>query len=180
MSSRLPGMLLTVAVVAAWPAAAEALPARGADLPAVEVDDVGQGRMRPLPDRRPLLVLYEDKEAQKQNPRARATMSRINARAANRARYEFVAVADVEAWNWWPARGHVLADLKAIAKRENTPLFADWKATLRKRWGLRAHQSVIVLSGADGKVLFAAEGKLSEAQLQALMAELAALGCDVS
>jgi predicted transcriptional regulator len=157
-----------------------ALPQRGQPLPAVEVDDVSQRRMRPLPDRHPVLVIYEDKDAQKQNERARAVLGRINDRAANRARYEFVAVADVAAWEWWPARGHVLSDLQAISKRENTPLFADWKAALRKKWGLRPHQSVLVLADGNGKVLFAAEGKLSEAQLSALVAELAALGCDVS
>jgi hypothetical protein len=172
--------IAVVFAVAVTAAPAWALPLRGAPLPPVEVDDVGAGRMRPLPDRRPVLVLYEDKEAQKQNARARTVLGRINERAANRARYEFVAVADVEQWNWWPARGHVLTDLKAIARRENTPLFADWKAQLRKRWGLRAHQSVVVLADGSGKVLFAAEGAMSEAQLSALVAELAALGCDVS
>src|SRR6185369_5966490 len=131
MSLRL--IVIAVALVAAAAGAgpAWALPPRGAPLPPVEVDDVAAAHMRPLPDRRPVLVLYEDKEAAKQNVRARAVLSRINARDANRERYEFVAVADVVKWNWWPAKGHVLSDLRNIARRENTTLFADWKATLR-------------------------------------------------
>jgi hypothetical protein len=177
---RLGMIVAAVAWVLSSAAQAWALPVRGAALPPVQVDDVARGRMRPLPDARPVLVLYEDKEAAPQNVRAREVMGRINRREANRRRYEFVAVADVSAWDWWPARKHVLADLQAVARRENTALFADWKGALRKAWGLRAHRSVIVLAGGDGKVLFAAEGTLSEAQLAELVAALAALGCDVS
>ncbi len=170
-----------VAVLAFLVAAdAAALPTVGAPLARVEVDDVAAGRARPLPDAHPVLVMYEDKEAQAQNERARQVLGRINDRPANRARFEFVAVADVAAWNWWPARRYVLADLKKIAARENTPLFADWTAAVRKAWHLQPHKSTLVLAGSDGKVLFAGEGTLSDAQLAALVAELAKLGCDVN
>lgn len=169
-----------VAVLALLVAArALALPAVGAALPRVEVDDVAAGHKRPLPDAHPVLVMYEDRDAQKQNERARAVLGRITDRAANRARFEFVAVADVAAWNWWPAKRYVLADLKQIARRENTTLFADWTGAVRKAWDLKQHKSVLVLAGADGKVLFASEGTVSEAQLQALVGELRKLGCDV-
>ena len=171
--------LLVLVLVAAAAAPARALPGRGAALPPVQVDDVAAGRARPLPDRHPVLVMYEDKNAQSQNVRARAVLGRINDRAENRARFEFVAVADVAEYDWWPAKHYVLDDLKKVAKRENTPLFADWKAALRKQWGTRAHKSVLVLAGSDGRVLFAGEGTLSDAQIAALVAELKALGCDV-
>jgi hypothetical protein len=171
--------LAAIAVLVLTAAVARAAPPRGAPLPRIEVEDVGAGRMRPLPDARPVLVMYEDQAAQKQNERARAVLGRINDRAANRARFEFVAVADVEKWDWWPAKGYVLDDLKEIARRENTPLFADWKGALRRAWGFDKHQSVLVLAGADGKVRFAAQGTLSAAQLAALVGELKALGCNV-
>jgi hypothetical protein len=167
-------LMVVAAATPAW-----ALPTRGELLPAVSVDDVAARRMRPLPDGHPVLVMYEDRDAQGQNVKARAVLGRINDRAENRARFEFLAVADVGAWDWWPARKYVLADLRAIAARENTPLFADWKGELRRRWRLRAHASVLVLAGSDGRVRFAAEGTLTEAQLAALVAELKALGCAV-
>lgn len=171
--------LAAIAILGLCAGAARALPPRGAALPRIEVEDVAAARMRPLPDAHPVLIMYEDQSAEKQNQRARAVLGRINDRAANRARFEFVAVADVEKWDWWPARRYVLADLKKIARRENTPLFADWKGALRKRWGFQRHQSVLVLLGADGRVRFAAEGTLGPTQLAALVGELAALGCDV-
>lgn len=174
MTQRVALMIAFVLGGTAW-----ALPPVGAPLLRVEVDDIAAGRKRPLPDAHPLLVMYEDRDAQKQNERARQVLGRITDRAENRARFEFVAVADVAAWNWWPAKRYVLADLKQIARREKTRLFADWTAALRKAWTLQPHKSVLVLAGADGKVRFASEGPITEAQLQSLVAELRALGCTV-
>ena len=148
--------------------------------PRVEVENVAARAMRPLPDRGRVLVMYEDKDAQAQNDNARKVLGRITDRAENRARFEFVAVADVAQWNWWPAKKYVLADLQKIAARENTVLFADWTGAVRKAWGLKAHKSTLVLAGSDGKVLFAGEGTLSDAQIAALVGELKKLGCTTS
>jgi hypothetical protein len=171
--------LAGIAFVVAAATAAWALPPVGGATPRVEVENVAIGKMRPLPDTRPVLVMYEDKDAQAQNEKARQVLGKINDLAANRARFEFVAVADVASWNWWPAKKYVLADLKKIAARDNTTLFADWTGALRKAWGLKAHKSTLVLAGSDGKVLFAGEGTLSDAQLATLVGELKALGCQV-
>ena len=173
----MPYRALTGIVIVAAATAASALPTVGAVAPRVEVENVAARTMRPLPDARPLLVMYEDKEAQTQNEHARKVLGRITDRAENRARFEFVAVADVEKWNWWPARRYVLADLRKIAERENTLLFADWTGAVRKAWGLTQRKSALVLTSPDGKVLFAAEGPLSETQLTTLVAQLKQLGC---
>jgi hypothetical protein len=171
--------LAGIAFVAAAATAAWALPPVGAVPPRVEVENVAARAMRPLPDARPVLVMYEDKDAQAQNDHARKVLGKITDRAENRARFEFAAVADVASWNWWPAKKYVLADLQKIAARENTVLFADWTGALRKAWGMKAHKSTLVLTGADGKVLFAGEGTLTDAQIAALVGELKKLGCRV-
>lgn len=170
----LTGIVIVASATAAW-----ALPAVGAVAPRVEVENVAARAMRPLPDARPVLVMYEDKEAQTQNEHARKVLGRITDRAENRARFEFAAVADVEKWNWWPAKRYVLADLRKIAERENTLLFADWTGAVRKAWGLTQHKSALILTSSAGKVLFAAEGSLTDAQLATLVAELKKLGCSV-
>ncbi len=164
--------MIVAAATPAW-----ALPPVGAVAPRVEIENVAARAMRPVPDARPVLVMYEDKDAQTQNERARQVLGRINDRAENRARFEFAAVADVASWNWWPAKKYVLADLRKIAARENTTLFADWTGAVRKAWDLKPHKSTLVLTGADGRVLFAGEGALSDAQIAALVAELKKLGC---
>ena len=172
-------VLAVIAFVAVAATGAWALPTVGTPAARVEVENVAARAMRPLPDARPLLVMYEDKDAQGQNDKARRVLGRINDSAENRTHFEFVAVADVAQWNWWPAKRYVLEDLQKIAIRENTTLFADWTAAVRKAWRLKPHVSTLVLTAADGKVLFAGEGTLSEAQLAALVAELKKLGCRV-
>ena len=170
-------VLAGIAFVAVAATGAWALPGVGTTPAHVQVENVAARAMRPLPDARPLLVMYEDKDAQTQNDKARKVLGRITDRAENRARFEFVAVADVAAWNWWPAKKYVLADLQKIAARENTTLFADWTGAVRKAWGLKAHVSTLVLTAPDGKVLFSGEGTLSDAQIATLVGELAKLGC---
>ncbi|MDB4970646.1 MAG: hypothetical protein JWN44_6335, partial [Myxococcales bacterium] len=64
------GIALIVAGVTVA-ATARALPVVGGALPRVEVDDVAAAKRRPLPDARPVLVMYEDQDAQKQNEHAR-------------------------------------------------------------------------------------------------------------
>jgi hypothetical protein len=169
------GMMVVALVAVAAPA--WGLPQLGAPLPAVAVDDIAAAHARALPIGRPMLLLYEDREAQVQNARARLVLGRINDLPQNRERFEFIAVADVGAWDWWPARRAVLSDLKDIARKHNTTLYADWHGTLRKSWGLTPHRSALVLADAGGTVRFASEGTLSEEQLQALLAALEALGC---
>jgi hypothetical protein len=173
----MPYRALAWVVILAAATTARALPTVGGIAPRVEVENVAARAMRPVPDAHPVLVMYEDKDAQKQNERARNVLGHINDRAENRARFEFAAVADVAAWNWWPAKKYVLSDLRDIAKRENTTLFADWTGAVRKAWGLKPHTSTLVLTGADGRVLFAGEGTLTDAELAALVAELKKLGC---
>lgn len=170
-------MVAAVVATVVAGAPAWALPQLGAPLPAVTVDDVAAARERALPIGRPMLVMYEDRDAQAQNLKAREVLGRINDLPQNRERFEFLAVADVGAWSWWPARRAVLSNLKDLAARHNTTIYADWHGALRKSWGLTQHRSALVLADSEGKVRFAAEGTMSDVQLQALLIELERLGC---
>jgi hypothetical protein len=155
---------------------ARATPADGALLGSVEVEDTDGGRRR-LPDTaHPVAIIYEDQDASKRPQAARELFGTYTRRAENRAIFEFVAVADVSKWNWWPAKKYVFADIKKIATRNNTKVFLDWTGALRKAWGLRKGQSGVLLVGADGRVRFACEGALTDAQKEALSAALSAIG----
>jgi hypothetical protein len=166
---------LTLALLLA-PAVAAALPPAGAPAPTVAVEDT-TGQHRALPDAHlPIVVLYEDQAAEKQNVKARELLGGFTDKPQNRAKFEFLAVADLEKWNWWPARKYALADLQKIAKRENTTLWCDWKGAVRRGWGLTRSKSAILVIDTDGKVRFSGEGTLSEAQLKDLAARLIELG----
>lgn len=169
------GAVLGAAITIAAPA--WALPQLGTSLTTVAVEDIAAARSRTLPIGRAMLVMYEDRDAQSQNEHARAVLGRINDVPQNRERFAFMAVADVAAWNWWPARSSVLSNLKDIARKHNTTIYADWHGAVRKTWGLTQHRSALVLTDAAGKVRYASEGPVTDEQLRALVAALAALGC---
>ena len=164
------------AILLALPQLAIALPRAGDAIPAVEVVDV-DGKTRALADpRRALLIFYEDKDAGAQNRRARALLGPITDRADNRARFELVAVADVEKWDFWPARKYVIDELRATERREQTRIWCDWKGRVRRALGLTRGKSGVVLVGGDGRCRFAGEGPLTDAQIADLMRRLDELG----
>lgn len=167
-------MVLLAAIAGAGPA--DALPAVGAKLPSLTVNLTDKrSQALPLP-RLPLLVLYEDKDAGKQNVKAQVIIGTFTDNVANKDKFTMFAVADVEKWNFWPARGYVLADIREVAKTSTVPILIDWKGALRRSWGLKPGKSSILLVLPDGEVRFAAEGTLSEAQTRELVQRLVELG----
>jgi hypothetical protein len=157
-------------------ATALAAPPLGSSLASVEIED-SDGGHRTLPDHaRAIAVIYEDQDAAKRPQPARELFGTYTRRPSNRVVFEFVAVADVSKWNWWPAKKYVFADVKKIATRNNTRVYLDWKGALGRSWGLKKGMSGVLLVGADGRVRFAAEGPLSADQARELKAQLTALG----
>lgn len=153
-----------------------AAPAVGELLPEVAVEGT-DGLQRRLPEHRlATVVIYEDSDAGKQNVRAAALIDATTNLPANKDLVEAIAVADLEKWNFWPARKFALAEVKRVAARLHTTLYVDLKADLRRAWGLTKKRSGIVLVGSDGRVRFAAEGPLSDSQLDELKRALAQLG----
>jgi hypothetical protein len=153
-----------------------ALPPAGSTAPRVTVEDTN-GKSQAVPDAKlPVLVIYEDQNAGKQNERARQVVGRISDRILNQNKLLIMAVGDLEKWNWWPARKYALKDLQRIARQENTTLYCDWKGALRRAWGLTRGKSGYLLVDVAGTVRFAGEGTLSAAQLDELVAKMAELG----
>jgi hypothetical protein len=157
-------------------ASALAAPTTGAGVPYVVVEDT-KGKAHKLPDAQvPVLVIYEDQDAGAQNVRAKELVGAYNRLAENHTKLEVWPVADLQKWNWWPAKKYVFAKIREIAKKENTAIFLDWAGVVRGAWGLTKGKSAYVLVAVDGRVLFAGEGTLSEAQLRELDGQLRALG----
>lgn len=155
-------------------------PAAGEALPPVAFEDL-EGRKRTLPDpRAPVVVIYEDSKSGDQNLRAADLIDRTTDLPANRGKIEAVAIADLAKWNWWPAKKFALAEVKKVAAREQTPIYADWSGAVRKAWRLTRGKSGILVIGTDGRVRFAGEGPLSEQQLAQLTAALGGLGVTVA
>jgi Bacterial protein of unknown function (YtfJ_HI0045) len=121
-------------------------------------------------------VIYEDQEGGKTNLHAKEVIGKINSSTANQAKVDVYPVADLEKWNWWPAKGHALKDIQKTAAAKKTTIYLDWAGAVRKAWNLAKHRNSLILVGTDGTVLFSSEGDLSEARLQELIAKLVAFG----
>ena len=70
-------------------------------------------------------------------------------------------MADVSAWDFWPAKGLVRDAIKDESRKQGTTIFCDWTGAFRGAYQLRRGVSNVVLIGRDGRVLFAAEGAVT-------------------
>lgn len=169
-------MLVSVAATAAATPPAAPGPTVGSKLSPVTFSDP-EWHPRQFPDGTlPLLIQYEDKNAGEQNKHANKLFGAFTDHPANHGKFEFVPVADVGDYNWWPAKKYVLDNIRATCEREKVTVWIDWKGEARKVWGLTKGKSVILLLDGEGSVRFVSEGPLSEAQLKTLEAQLIGLG----
>ncbi len=126
---------------------------------------------------KPVLVVYEDKDAGEQNAVFKARIGVLAKSGDLAKKLGLFAVADVQSWDFWPAKGFVKDELRAQGKRFGISIWADWNGDGRKKLGAASSKSNLVVLDALGKVLWATSGKLSpkhEGSLVALLQELAA------
>ncbi|MEO6950236.1 MAG: YtfJ family protein [Polyangia bacterium] len=155
---------------------AAALLALGQVVPSVTLpDDRGPAHVLPRQGQ-PLLVLYEDQEAAKTNAATRAIIAAYHDPLGNRAKVDVWPVADLSRWDFWPARGAALRHVQASAEQAHSRILVDWKGACQKAWGLRRGVSTVLIVGADGRVLFMAEGEETPEQHAELEKQLRALG----
>ena len=155
-------------------ASALALPAVGAAGPSGTVVDAdGHGKDLHESHGKPMLLVYEDQAATKQNLELKSELSRLAAGDKYRKAIALVAVADVEGYDYWPARGFVKGAIRTESKKLGNPIYVDWSGGVRKAAGFKKGLSTILLMGRDGKVLFSHEGAMAAKERAALLALLA-------
>lgn len=147
-----------------------ALPAVGSSGPAGTVVDAdGHGRDLHSNQGKPTLLVYEDQAATKQNVALKSELSRLAAGDKYRTAIALVAVADVEGYDYWPARGFVKGAIRKESKKLGNTIYVDWNGGVRKAAGFKKGMSTILLMGRDGKILFSHEGTMTPAQRTALL-----------
>ena len=147
----------------------------GAMVSAVSVVDQ-DGNPRNVPSAKPTLLIYEDQDGGKQSQHCKDVIGKINTPKENQEKVDVVAIADLEKYNWWPAKKYALADIQKMAKDKKTTIYLDWTGSIRKAWGLQKAKNNLILVGTDGKVLYASEGECSESQLKELIAKMVSFG----
>jgi hypothetical protein len=118
---------------------------------------------------RPVLILYEDRDSATQNDPLKKELGELARGDRYKARIALAAVADVSAWDFWPAKGFVKDAIRDESRKQGTTIYCDWTGAFRKTFQLRRGVSNVVLVGRDGKVVFTAEGAVPVEQRRRLL-----------
>jgi hypothetical protein len=168
--------LRTVALVALAALAsgvASALPPQGAGVAEFRVENPdGVALTRERTAGRPLLVVYEDKDHGETNRAFKDELAKLAKGGAWVKRITLAAVADVQAYDFWPARGFVRSSIRDEEKKAGTPIYCDWSGAFRQAFQVKAGTSTVLVYGRDGKLALAYEGALTEAQRGEIMGAL--------
>ena len=123
------------------------------------------GKPVPVPTGARVVIFYEDEKSGALNLRAHKKVAEIVDRNNGKPGFDVMIVADAQRFNYWPARGFTLKELRKIQKVEKAPVFVDWTGGIVRGWKLlRSVSSVTVLS-REGKVQFHVDGPLSDLQI---------------
>lgn len=160
--------------LAAYPATpAFALPKEGVTAPNARFEDV-DGRATELKafKGKPILLVYEDKDSAQQNQALKDDLAKLAKGDRYKATVALAAVADVSSYDFWPAKGFVKDAIREESKKQGTTIYCDWNGSVRTAYQLRRGVSNVILVGKDGRVLFAAEGKVSAEERKRLISIL--------
>jgi len=116
----------------------------------------------------PALVMYETRETSSQNAPVKAELKRIVGAEPALGKVRIVAVADVSAYDFWPARGAVKDAIRDEQKRSNVTIWLDWSGAFREKLALDEGTSNVVLLDASGTCAFAKSGALGTDERKAL------------
>lgn len=162
--------LAVAALVTVGAGDALALPKEGEKVPNARVEDA-EGRaleMKSLKGK-PVLVVYEDKDSAQQNQTLKEELSKLAKGDKYKSAIALTAIADVSAYDFWPAKGFVKDAIREESKKAGTTIYCDWSGGFRTTWKLREGMSNVLLIGKDGRVLFAAEGILGAEERKRLL-----------
>lgn len=167
-----PSTRLAVALALLAPAIG-ATPPRGAQTAEFRIGNPdGVELTRAHTQGRPLLVVYEDKDSGETNRAFKDELSKLAKGGAWVKRITLAAIADVQGYDFWPARGFVKSSIRDEEKKAGTPIYCDWTGTFRQAFQLRSGTSTILLYGRDGRLMHASEGALDAAQRTELIGTL--------
>lgn len=142
----------------------------GATAPNATLEDA-DGRVSEIKGFRgkPILIMYEDRDSATQNDRLKKELGELARGERYRSRIALAAIADVSAWDFWPAKGFVKDAIRDESRKQGTTIYCDWTGVFRKTYQLRRGVSNVVLVGKDGRVVFAAEGVVPPDQRRRLL-----------
>lgn len=122
---------------------------------------------------KPAVLFYEDKSSTSLNQALKDELFRQGKEHGLLDAVAVVAVANVKAFDWFPASNFVVSAVKDTEKAVKVPVYLDWKGTLAKApWSLDARGATVVLVDRKGEVQYSKTGQLTPAEVTALLARL--------
>jgi len=130
---------------------------------------------------KPVILFYEDKDSTQLNG---VLKEELFARGKQHGLLEaawVVAVANLEKFNFFPARQIALSHVRDEEKKVGVPILVDLEGTLGgPPWALPKKTSTVMLLDATGSVVYRYSGRLEEAERQTFFSALSSLlGRDV-
>lgn len=125
---------------------------------------------------KPIILFYEDKDSTQLNG---VLKEELFAKGQQHGLLEaawVVAVANLEKFNFFPARQIALSYVKDEEKKVGVPILVDLEGTLGgPPWALPKKTSTVMLMDAAGAVVYRYSGKLDEAERKAFFEALSKL-----
>lgn len=132
------------------------------------------GRTRRLRDYlgRVVIIIYEDRDSNQQNnPLKEALAARARREDLSRD-VSLVAVANLSAYDFWPARGYARDAVIEIAQQMGYELMIDWTGAMSTAYRFRPGRSHVMVLSRDGRVLFRHAGPMSSEARESFFALL--------
>jgi hypothetical protein len=125
---------------------------------------------------KPVILFYEDKDSTRLNA---ALKEELFQRGRERGLLDsawVVAVANLEKFNFFPARQIALSYVRDEEKKVGVPILVDLDGTLGEApWALPKKTSTVMLLDATGAVVYSYSGRLEEAERKTFFAALSQL-----
>lgn len=131
---------------------------------------------------KPVVLFYEDRDSTQQNARVKEELfARGQALGLLDAAW-VVAVADLEGFNFFPAREFALAFVQQEEKKLGVPILVDLEGRLGEEpWRLPRRKSNVMLLDAQGRLVWHHAGRMGAQEVEAFFHRLGVmLGRDMA
>lgn len=118
---------------------------------------------------KPTVLFYEDKDAGPLNQHVKDALYAEGKERGLLDAVNVIAVANVAAFDWFPARNFVLAAVRDVERKVNVPVYLDFKGALAAPpWNLPPKSSTVLVLNAAGGVVWKVKGRLTAAEVRAM------------
>ncbi|WNG31385.1 hypothetical protein F0U62_06510 [Cystobacter fuscus] len=125
---------------------------------------------------KPVILFYEDRHSTTLNaPLKDALFNRGREMGLLQAAW-VVAVANLESFNFFPARDIALSHVRGEEKKWGVPILVDLEGVLGEApWKLPKKTSSVMLLSADGRVVYSYSGRLDQEDMDVFFGHLSTL-----